>query len=345
MSDEAAVHTAIVWGGPRHARAEERTPPGPLGPGAVRVRVTSAGVCGTDIAVWSGQAARGRPGTVLGHEFGGRVIARADDVAGVGAAGVAIHDLVAVDPNVSCGTCAHCGRGHRARCAGRRLMGVDLDGGFQRTVDVPAAQLVPVPGADPRALGLVEPLAVGVHAVARAGVADGDRLGVIGGGPIGMASVVEARRRGADRTVLESDETRRTAVARTGAAAVAAGGWPDRGLDAVVDTVGRAATVRAALDAVRDGGTVCVVGLSHDDHLPPPDQLVRRELTLVGSFCYSTADLRVAAQLVIGQGLDTVPVELTTGLERIPGLLDRIGGGRMGRGKALVVPRAEGPTG
>ncbi|GAA3676258.1 zinc-dependent alcohol dehydrogenase [Streptomyces iranensis] len=335
----AAVHTAIVWEGPRRARAEERKVPGPLGPGEVRVRVTSVGVCGTDITVWSGQTARGRPGTVLGHEFGGRVIARADDVRGVG-----IHDLVAVDPNVSCGICAHCGRGHRARCAGRRLMGVDLDGGFQRTVDVPVGQLVPAPGADPRALGLIEPLAVGVHAVARAGVADGDRLGVIGGGPIGMASVAEARRRGADHTVLERDETRRTAIARTGAAAVAAGGWPDHGLDAVIDTVGRAATVRAALDAVRDGGTVCVVGLSHDDHLPPPDQLVRREVTLTGSFCYSTADLRIAAQIVVGQGLDTVPVDLTAGLERVPDLLDRIGGGLMGRGKALVVPRAEGPT-
>ncbi|MBI0293152.1 alcohol dehydrogenase catalytic domain-containing protein [Streptomyces sp. PRKS01-29] len=334
----ATVHTAIVWEGPRRARAEERKAPGALGPGEVRVRVTSVGVCGTDLTVWSGQAARGRPGTVLGHEFGGRVIARADDVGSV-----EIHDLVAVDPNVSCGTCAHCGRGRRARCADRRLMGVDLDGGFQRTVDVAVEQLVPAPGADPRALGLVEPVAVGVHAVARAGIADGDRLGVIGGGPIGMASVVEARRRGAGCTVLESDETRRTAIARTGAAAVAADRWPDRGLDAVIDTVGRAATVQAALDAVRDGGRVCIVGLSHDDHLPPPDQVVRREATLIGSFCYSTADLRTAAEIVVGQGLNTVPVDLTAGFERVPDLLDRVGGGLMGRGKALVVVRDEGP--
>jgi threonine dehydrogenase-like Zn-dependent dehydrogenase len=330
------VDTTIAWEAPRRLRAELRKKPDVLGPGEVRLQITSVGVCGTDIAVWSGAAARARPGTILGHEFGGRIVARADDVNGTG-----IGDLVAVDPNVSCGTCVHCAGGHRARCTDRRLMGVDLDGGFQQTLDVSVEQLISAPGADPRALGLVEPLAVGVHAVARAGITRGERLGVIGGGPIGMASVVAARRLGADCTVLESDETRRAAVMRAGVTAVTADAWPDRGLDVIIDSVGRAATVQVALNAVRDGGRICVVGLSHDDHLPSPDQLVRREVSLLGSFCYTTADLQRAAGIVGDQGLNTLPVELVRGLEQVPELLERLGDGLMGRGKALVIPLTE----
>ncbi|GGM62196.1 zinc-dependent alcohol dehydrogenase [Microbacterium saperdae] len=327
---------AIRWVGPRRVVADDPAADRgvTLAPGRVRIEVTSAGLCGTDLSVWNGTNERAEPGTVLGHEFGGRIIAFGD-----GVDSMQIGDLVAVDPNLSCGRCQRCLDGRRALCIQRRLLGVDVDGGLQQTIDVDAAQLIPVPGADPRALGLVEPLAVGIHAVDRAGIAEGARVGVIGGGPIGMAAAVEAHLRGAVCSVLEADPARRRAIVDVGIADSVENPWENRSLDVVIDSVAREATVRIALDAVRDGGSVCLVGLSHDAHLPGPESLVRREITLTGSFCYRTADLRRAAEIVADRGVGVIPVELVDGLDAVPQLLESLAAGRIGRGKSIVIPR------
>ncbi|GEK81654.1 zinc-dependent alcohol dehydrogenase [Agrococcus baldri] len=324
---------AIRWSGPERIDVGPAMEGRPLQPTAVRLAVTSAGLCGTDLSVWRGAHALATPGVVLGHEFGGRVIA-----VGTAVSGVAIGDLVAVDPNLSCDRCAHCSAGSRARCAERRLLGVEADGGLQAAIDLDQAQLIPVPGADPRALGLVEPLAVGIHAVVRAAIAGGDRVGILGGGPIGMAAAVEAHRRGATCIVLEADAARRTAIDEGGLARSIADPWPSRSLDVVIDTVARASTVALALDAVRDGGTVCLVGLSHDDRLPGPEQIVRREVTITGSFCYQTADLRRAAEIVGEHGLDAVPTVTIDGLAAVPELIEELAAGAIGRGKSIVIP-------
>src|SRR5258706_7070472 len=131
-----------------------------LEPGEVIVRVASAGLCGTDYSIWTGDRPVDYP-RVMGHELLGRVEAVAPDVTTVRPGG-----QVVVEPNYGCGRCPLCLEGNRNLCLSRITIGINVDGGFAELVRVPARCCRPTSaGADPDALLLVEPLAVLVRAV------------------------------------------------------------------------------------------------------------------------------------------------------------------------------------
>lgn len=334
MSVVAAVRTttvaAVEWRATEELAVAERRTVAP-GRGELAVQVGGIGVCGTDLAQWRGTDGRTRAGTVIGHEFGGTVTAIGPETPGW-----APGDLVAIDPNLTCGRCAACRVGDRGGCAERRLLGFDVDGGMRERLVVPAAAAIRVPtGTDPRALALVEPLAVGVHAVDRAGVAAAQRVGVIGGGAIGASAARAALERGALPVVIEPDPARCSAVAALGidVAAKAEGDW-----DVAIDTVGIQPTVAAALDRLVRGGTLCIVGLAHGGAMPSSEQLVRRELQIRGTFCYTRDDLEHAAGLVGRHGLGVIPSELVLGLAAAPAAIRALASGALGSGKTVVVP-------
>src|SRR5436190_24188119 len=111
---------AAVLRAPRSLSVEP-TVAGPLGPADVQVRVTAAGLCGTDYRIWTGE----RPVTyplVMGHEFVGRV-----DAVGAGVERVRAGDRVVVEPNYSCGHCPLCREGNRNLCLARTTIGIDVD--------------------------------------------------------------------------------------------------------------------------------------------------------------------------------------------------------------------------
>ena len=103
------------------------------GAGEVLIKVLAAGICGSDRHMFKGEYPAGRPVT-LGHEFCGLV-----EAVGAGVARTAIGDLVTVDPNIACGTCASCRDGRPNLCANLVAIGVFRDGGFAERVAVPAA--------------------------------------------------------------------------------------------------------------------------------------------------------------------------------------------------------------
>jgi alcohol dehydrogenase len=325
---------AVAWQGPHRLEIVERDVATP-GPGQLLIRISSVGVCGTDLQIVAGGNVRVAPGTILGHEFGGTV----DDV-GRDVSGWQPGQAVAVDPNLTCGRCRECDTGSRGRCKQRKLMGVDVDGGLRPFIVVDATQAIAVPGdPDPRSLSLVEPIAVGVHACVRGGITAGMAVGVIGGGAIGMAAALQARALGAATvTVIEPHPLRRAAIIDTGTDAIetldrAAPRW-----DVAIDAVGNGSTITAAATAVQPGGTIAVVGLAHGADLPLVDSIVRRELYLTGAFCYTADDLRTAASLVARYGLNAIPVDLVHALDQVPRVLDALSRGRLGRGKTVIVP-------
>lgn len=325
---------AVVWDDPRTLSVAPISLQHP-GSGEVLVRVTSVGICGTDIAAWHGEDARIKPGTVLGHEIGGVITA-----IGRGVTDRVEGQAVALDPNLVCEQCDTCSGGSRGACSQRRLMGLDVDGGLRTHLTVAARRTIVVGNsADPRSLALVEPIAVGVHACRRSQLGAGDVVGVIGGGPIGMACAMYAQSLGAAEVwVVEPNQQRRDAAIDRGFLALQPGAQDQGGWDIVLDTVGSQATIAAALINARRGATVCVVGLSHGAAMPGPDQLVRRELNLIGSFCYQREDLETAADLVADQGLQALPVDLVDGLDNAPGAFIAIAAGELGRGKTVLVP-------
>src|SRR5213080_5235770 len=145
---------AAMLHGPRDLRVERVREPRPE-PGEAIVRITAAGLCGTDYEIWSGARPVAYP-RVMGHELVGRVEEVAPDVTRV-----APGDPVVVEPNYSCGRCPLCREGNRNLCFQRTTIGIDVDGAFAELARVPerCCWAVPAKVADDDAL-LAEPLAV-----------------------------------------------------------------------------------------------------------------------------------------------------------------------------------------
>lgn len=270
----------------------ETTPPPDPAPGAVSVRVTIAGLCGTDYRIWSGDRPVRYP-RVMGHEFVGVVDAVGRDVTEIRPG-----DRVAVEPNYSCGRCPLCREGNRNLCLSRTAVGIDVDGGFAQAVTVPARCCWPIPeGVGDEQLLLTEPLAVVVRAVNRGSARAGERVAVLGVGTLGLLAVQVLRARGAQVLAL-GRSTKRFEIARAlGAEAVhaigdggleaAARAFSGReGVDLVIEAAGTAEAVGHALELVRPGGRIVLTGLPHAPTTIRAFDLVRRELQLLGSMIY-----------------------------------------------------------
>jgi (R,R)-butanediol dehydrogenase / meso-butanediol dehydrogenase / diacetyl reductase len=174
---------------------------------------------------------------------------------------------------------------------------------------VPAERLRPLAvGVDPRLGVLAEPLANGVHAarIGQSGVEGGPtgHVVVIGGGTIGLMTLQAAMLGGAEWAgVLEPNADRRAAAAALGATATFGDEAELRatiaGVDLVFDAVGLVATRRLALELLRPGGCTVMIGL-HSDAAPVDfHPLVRRGLTVRGSYAYTDADYDAALQLLL----------------------------------------------
>ncbi|MEW6470764.1 MAG: alcohol dehydrogenase catalytic domain-containing protein [Actinomycetota bacterium] len=319
---------AVVWHGRRDLRLEDIPEPDDPGPDEAIIEVSFCGICGTDLHEYvegpvmirptshplTGQA----PPLTLGHEFSGRVVALGPGVEGdLGA-------RVTVDPCWRCGTCYWCRRGEYHICRQGGAVGLASHGALARFVRVPAAGLVPLPDSvDDRTAALVEPLAVGLHAVRRGQVGTGDTVLVSGYGPIGASVLLAARAAGAGAVfVSEPDSARRALADLMGATEVVDPGeadvrrsvftWTERvGPDVVFECTGLPRLLPAAVDAVRRGGRVVVVGVGHGAAEVEPNRLVLFEREVVGSLGYQHDLFRVVKLLAAGR-LDPAP--LVTGV-------------------------------
>ena len=302
---------AAVLHGPRVLSVEATSSPPPADD-AVTVRVSAAGLCGTDYRIWTGDRPVVYP-RVMGHEFVGRVLARGP------AATLAVGTRVVVEPNYSCGRCPLCLEGNRNLCFSRTAIGIDVDGGFAEEVSIPARCCWAIPDAvdDLQAL-LIEPLAVVVRAVGRGDPRPGTTAAVVGAGSLGLLALQVLRARGARVMAVARTPTRLPMAQELGADAVhlasdgpletAARRFSGReGVDLVVETAGTPEAVTSALELVRPGGRVVLTGLPHDPTPVPFFSVVRREVTILGSMIYQD-EFPEALRLVAAGDVRTTPL-------------------------------------
>jgi 2-desacetyl-2-hydroxyethyl bacteriochlorophyllide A dehydrogenase len=277
--------------------------------GEALVRITAAGICGTDVAIWKwheavvGQYQPAFP-LVIGHEFAG-VVEAADDPALVGA-------VVAVNPQVACGRCRYCGMGRPTLCDDRRLMGGRIDGGWTERIAVPAANVHRLPaGTDAAVAPLLEPLAVAVHAVIeRVPVQPGDVVAVIGAGPIGLLCALLAGAAGASKVIVTgvaADAARLRLAESLGAigvdieardpARVVRDIEPD-GADVVYESSGAAVALDQAVALSRRGGSVALIGLCHGPSTLRSTPVVLKELAVIGSRGYNETTWRLTMSVL-----------------------------------------------
>lgn len=293
---------AAVVDGPGSFSVREVETPTP-GPGEVLVRVRNCGICGSDLHFYRGEFPA-MPDLVMGHEIAGEVAAL-----GEGVSNVREGDRVAVEPLLVCGRCAFCRSGSYQLCPERKLLGTFAPGGFAEYVRISAGMVYPLPEDVPFELGaLVEPVAVAVHGLRLVRLEGGERVLVIGGGTIGLVSAAVALAMGASEVTLAARHPHQRAAAEAlGARALDAG---DAGVvnaaaaaappDVVVETVGgRADTLNQAVQLVRPGGRVSVLGLFTGPVSLNATLLLLKEVLTVGSITYGRPGLHADFDLAV----------------------------------------------
>ena len=291
---------ALVYLGPHQMKWQDWPEPG-ADPGQVVVAVRAVGICGSDVHGYSGESGRRALNMVMGHEATGEVVA-----VGPGVSEQMVGAPVVIQPFITCGTCGYCTAGHFNLCRNRRFLGGNVNGAMAECIVVPAENLLPLPKGLRFEHGtLVEPLSVAIHAVAQAGDISGKSVFIAGSGPIGLLTLVAAKKAGAQHVVVTDLLSNRLKIALQLGADVALSpdneSWKDdlakiigkTELDVAFDAVGISATFEQAIQAIRPGGTVVVLGGWQTVPFNLAD-FVARELTLKATFNFTPDEFEQA---------------------------------------------------
>jgi len=274
--------------GIRDLRIEELPRPVP-GPGQVLLKVASVGVCGSDVHYYL----HGRIGSqvvtgpiIMGHEFSAWIAGLGPDVQDL-----AVGQLVAVDPGISCGRCEPCLQGHPNLCPDVRFCGTPpIDGVFAEYTLMPAANCFPLPAElGPVEGAMLEPLGIALHSVDLAHLQAGQTVAVLGAGPIGLLIAAVARAAGAGEIYMTEPLAHRRRFALDYVADATlnpqdadvvaeimhlTGG---RGVDVAFEAAGDPRTPHQAAAVARIGGKVILAGIPADDILTLDAPTVRRK--------------------------------------------------------------------
>ena len=273
----------VVPGLPSQMRALVKTNAGPgfelrqvpvpeIGPREVLIRVIKAAVCGTDVHIyeWDDWAAgRVRPGTVIGHEFMGEVVATGDAVSSI-----AVGDRVSGEGHIGCGHCYACRTGQGHICDRVDIIGIDVHGAFAEYVRLPDENVWKLhPGISDNLGAIHDPLGNAMHTVMVDDVS-GQSVLVVGAGPVGLMITNIARAAGAiDIVTLDVNAKRLAMASQMGADAIFDPRDPDveqkllartrggRGYDVMLEASGNPSGIALGIKMLRSGGWAALLGL------------------------------------------------------------------------------------
>lgn len=272
-----------------------------LDAGEVILKIDAVGICGSDMHAYHGHDPRRKPGLVLGHEFCGTVLESDAPAYTKGT-------RVTGNPLITCGTCDHCVQGRNNLCSNRTMVGMTRPGAFAELMSIPAASLIGMP-QDMSAVhaAVTEPAATALHAInlsmkVLSRPVQECRVLVLGGGAIGMLSALLLKHYGCDDlTVAEVNPLRRAQLeqhARVKTYNPKDHNPQEDSFDYVIDAVGSKITRNTALATVRAGGVVMHIGLQDWASEIDMRRLTLSEITLLGTYTYTTADLRATVAAI-----------------------------------------------
>lgn len=265
---------ALVYRGPDKIALEDVPVPKIIEPDDAIVKVTTSTICGTDIHIWHGGMPEVEASRVIGHEFVGEVVE-----VGPAVRNAKVGDKVAVSCVTQCGECFYCVRGIYSHCTtGSWIFGYMIDGCQAEYVRVPHANLgmfqVPDGLTEEDVLFVGDILSTGYFGAENADIEPGDTVAVMGSGPVGMCAMATARLWGPSQIIaVDMAQERLDAAIKNGIADIglnpAKVNVPEaikeltggRGADRTLECVGAKGTYELALDAVRPGGNVSILGV------------------------------------------------------------------------------------
>lgn len=266
----------------------------------ILMRVRYASICGSDQHLFKGEFHPRTPiPYVPGHEFAGEVIK-----AGRNVRSYREGDLITIDPIIPCGKCPACKEKHYPACPSLKLLGIDLDGGFQEYLVVKSDMAYKLPSSmDLKYASLIELLAIGFHASKRSGLRKDNSIAIWGAGKVGnailyasrvlsegpvfMIDVLEERLEMAKKAFPEIHVINAVNLSPVEYIKEHTG---NNGVDIAFEAVGHHVEVegvenpvRSCVQAIRGGGTVCTLGLGDETVDLLMKELIWKEARIVAS--------------------------------------------------------------
>ena len=246
-----------------------------IGPTDVLIRVTHAGICGTDRHIyewdrWS--QSRVKMGITTGHEFVGKVHS-----VGEGVKSVSVGDRVSAEGHIGCGHCRQCRTGDAHICKDVSIIGIDRNGCFAQYVSIPQENIWPVhPNIPDRFAAIFDPFGNAVHTAMAAGVSNKNVL-ITGVGIIGLMAVCVAKAAGANRIIVtDMDQNRLNLAKELGAHEALMANESDLvkqikkiagndGPDVLLEMSGHPVAISQGLEALQNGSTAALLGIPPDN--------------------------------------------------------------------------------
>ncbi len=285
----------------------------------VLLQVGACGVCGSDLHFYHWEPHVRSEITlprILGHEVAGTVVEVGPDVTQFKPG-----DRVVTETWGGCGLCYYCRLGLFNHCMHQTRIGQQMDGGMARYVMVPYVSLYSIPDDMPfEEAAVIQPVGVALHCLERVELKAGDSLAVIGPGPIGILAAMLADLSGAHPVImlgLSADQARLDLVRQMGHEVVVTDHddpvkavrdlTQGLGVDVVLDASGGAGSLSLAVDLVRRGGQIGIIGLSPERPFNPT-AVALKELTIHGSYRRQPSTWYRAIRLVSSRKLDVRPL-------------------------------------
>ena len=257
--------------------------------GEALLKILYGGICGADVASYTGNQPFTTYPRIPGHEFSAQIVSIPKNDKGLKAG-----DIVTANPYFNCGECYSCRRGYVNCCTDNKTMGVQRDGSFCEYVAMPIERIYDGKGLTAQQLALVEPFTISWHAVNRAPVKAGDKVLVVGAGPIGLFALISAIEKGAEVYVSDVLDGRLEKALEFGAKGVINSSKTDvvaeamkitngDGFDVCIEACGQSVTFLNCIDCAAFAGNIILIGNGKKETTFLHSILLKKELNVFGS--------------------------------------------------------------
>lgn len=278
--------------------------------GEALLKIRYCGICGADVASYTGNQPFTTYPRIPGHEFSAEIVSIPENDKGLKAG-----DIVTANPYFNCGSCYSCHRGFVNCCVSNQTMGVQRDGSFCEYVAMPIERIIHGKGLSAKELALIEPFTIGYHAINRATVNKGDKVLIVGAGPIGLFALIAAKARGAEVYATDILDGRLQMALEFGAAGVINSKHSDiveetkkitdgNGFDVCVEACGLSETFLTCIDCAAFAANIILIGNGKKETTFLHSIILKKELNIFGSRNSYTSDFKEVIDLVAGGKVD-----------------------------------------
>ncbi len=280
--------------------------------GEALLKILYGGICGADVASYTGNQPFTTYPRIPGHEFSAEIVSIPKNDRGLKPG-----DVVTANPYFNCGECYSCRRGFVNCCTDNKTMGVQRDGSFCEYVSMPISRIYEGKGLSAKQLALVEPFTISWHAVNRAKIKPGDRVLVVGAGPIGLFALISAKEKGAEVYVADILDGRLEKAKMFGAKGVINSKNDDivkkameitngDGFDICIEACGQSVTFLNCIDCAAFAGQIVLIGNGKKETTFLHSILLKKELNVFGSRNSYPSDFKEVIDIIASGRVDVL---------------------------------------